>query len=51
MLNCRLLDSFPPNRPNSNLPVWRNIPNLPSLRDLPTTNGNHCTGDGIKVLV
>ena len=31
------------------LPPWQNIKNLPPLRSLPTTNGEHCTGDGIKV--
>ncbi|EDQ90140.1 uncharacterized protein MONBRDRAFT_18701 [Monosiga brevicollis MX1] len=25
------------------------IPNLPKLNDMPTTNGPHCTGDGIKL--
>jgi len=34
-----------------NLEAWKTVPDnlLPSLRDLPTTNGPHCTGDGIKM--
>jgi len=31
------------------LPMWKEIPYLPPLRSLPTTNGDHCTGDGIKM--
>lgn len=30
------------------LEAWTDIP-LPPLRSLPTTNGPHCTGDGIKI--
>eukprot|EP00040_Diaphanoeca_grandis_P005401 m.32696 g.32696 ORF g.32696 m.32696 type:complete len:605 (-) comp16681_c0_seq1:114-1928(-) len=33
------------------LDAWNDIPNhlLPNLIDLPTTNGPHCTGDGLKM--
>lgn len=33
------------------LPTWQDVPKnlLPALRSLPTTNGPHCTGDGIKL--
>eukprot|EP00056_Hartaetosiga_gracilis_P010031 m.147326 g.147326 ORF g.147326 m.147326 type:complete len:1095 (+) comp13241_c0_seq11:68-3352(+) len=31
------------------LPMWSKIPRLPSLLDLPTTNGPNTTGDGIKI--
>lgn len=30
------------------LPIWKDAP-LPPLLSLPTTNGPHCTGDGIKL--
>eukprot|EP00049_Salpingoeca_infusionum_P014927 m.286275 g.286275 ORF g.286275 m.286275 type:complete len:1080 (+) comp15779_c0_seq1:241-3480(+) len=33
------------------LPMWKGIPNLPSLLSLPTTNGSHTTGDGIKMAI
>lgn len=34
------------------LPAFRDIPEnkIPALRSLPTTNGKHCTGDGIKLV-
>lgn len=34
-------------------PTWKDIPQslIPPLRSLPTTNGPHCTGDGIKMAV
>jgi len=31
------------------LKAWKDVPNLPNLLTLPTTNGDHCTGDGIKL--
>lgn len=33
------------------LTAWNGIPSekVPPLRSLPTTNGPHCTGDGIKI--
>lgn len=33
------------------LPAFRDVPSdrVPPLRSLPTTNGKHCTGDGIKI--
>lgn len=31
------------------LKAWDDVPNLPNLLTLPTTNGDHCTGDGIKL--
>lgn len=31
------------------LSAWDDVKNLPNLMDLPTTNGDHCTGDGIKM--
>merc|ERR1711998_475117 len=31
------------------LSAWNDVKNLPELRTLPTTNGDHCTGDGIKM--
>lgn len=31
------------------LSAWNDVPNLPNLMTLPTTNGEHCTGDGIKM--
>lgn len=30
------------------LDAWQGVP-LPPLRSLPTTNGPHCTGDGVKM--
>ncbi len=31
------------------LKAWDPVKQLPALRFLPTTNGEHCTGDGIKM--
>jgi flavocytochrome c len=31
------------------LSAWNDVKKLPELRTLPTTNGDHCTGDGIKM--
>ena len=31
------------------LKAWDPVKQLPALRSLPTTNGEHCTGDGIKM--
>lgn len=31
------------------LKAWKEVPDLPNLLTLPTTNGDHCTGDGIKL--
>lgn len=31
------------------LSAWNNVKVLPNLMSLPTTNGDHCTGDGIKM--
>jgi len=31
------------------LDAWKEVPDLPNLLELPTTNGDHCTGDGIKL--
>jgi flavocytochrome c len=31
------------------LSAWNDVKHLPSLMDLPTTNGDHCTGDGVKL--
>jgi len=31
------------------LTAWDDVPTIPPLRSLPTTNGKHCTGDGIKL--
>ena len=33
------------------LNAWNPVRDLPALRDLPTTNGEHCTGDGIKMAI
>eukprot|EP00301_Raphidiophrys_heterophryoidea_P018117 c3109_g1_i1.p1 GENE.c3109_g1_i1~~c3109_g1_i1.p1 ORF type:complete len:640 (+),score=180.72 c3109_g1_i1:1-1920(+) len=33
------------------LSAWKDVKNLPDLMVLPTTNGEHCTGDGIKMAV
>jgi len=34
-------------------PTWSDIPQslIPPLRSLPTTNGPHCTGDGVKLAI
>jgi flavocytochrome c len=32
-----------------NLTAWNEVRDLPNLLDLPTTNGDHCSGDGIKL--
>jgi len=31
------------------LKAWKDVKDLPNLLTLPTTNGDHCTGDGIKL--
>jgi flavocytochrome c len=31
------------------LDAWKDVKNLPALLSLPTTNGDHCTGDGLKM--
>lgn len=31
------------------LKAWDDVKELPNLLDLPTTNGDHCSGDGIKL--
>eukprot|EP00298_Acanthocystis_sp_HF-20_P015104 c21029_g1_i1.p1 GENE.c21029_g1_i1~~c21029_g1_i1.p1 ORF type:complete len:652 (-),score=297.84 c21029_g1_i1:656-2566(-) len=31
------------------LSAWNDVKDLPDLASLPTTNGDHCTGDGIKM--
>lgn len=32
-----------------NLKAWDEVRDLPNLLDLPTTNGDHCSGDGVKL--
>jgi succinate dehydrogenase/fumarate reductase flavoprotein subunit len=36
-------------KPWRGLTAWKNVKKLPDLISLPTTNGEHCTGDGIKM--
>eukprot|EP00656_Telonema_subtile_P044328 TRINITY_DN505_c0_g1_i1.p1 TRINITY_DN505_c0_g1~~TRINITY_DN505_c0_g1_i1.p1 ORF type:complete len:628 (-),score=194.36 TRINITY_DN505_c0_g1_i1:260-2143(-) len=31
------------------LSAWEDVKQLPDLMSLPTTNGDHCTGDGVKM--